>query len=336
LLILKLLCCKGIRFVYCLIREVKIIKNIDEIPAIKNPVVTVGSFDGVHLGHRTIIQHTIALAKQINGESVVITFSPHPQLVLHPNEKALPADKQSIFILNTVEEKIKLLNLLGVDYLLVVPFTKEFAALPYNEFIKDFIAERIHAKSLVIGYDHHFGSNREGSIKHLLQLGAEYSFAVEEVPAQKINDIAISSTKIRKALIAGNIAKANLYLGYDYSLSGHIIRGNGLGKQLGFPTANIEPDNKEKLIPADGAYAVTVDVNGINYMGMLNTGIRPTIGGVARVIEVNIFDFSSDIYGKKIEVNFIDRLRSEIKFEGMDELKKQLLKDKENALKILS
>lgn len=307
----------------------KIIKDIDKIPAIKNPVVTVGSFDGVHLGHKAIIQRATTLAKQIKGESVTVTFFPHPQLVLHPDEKG-------IFILNTLEEKTQKLNSLGIDYLLIIPFTNEFASMSYNEFIKNFIAERIHAKALVIGYDHHFGSNREGSIKHLLQLCSEYFFKVEEVPAQKINETAVSSTKIRKALFAGDIITANRYLGYPYSLSGYVIKGNGLGKQLGYPTANIEPEEKRKLIPANGAYAVSVNVDGTNYRGMLNTGIRPTIGGLAKVTEINIFDFSSDIYGKRIKIHFIDRLRDEFKFSGMDKLKMQLLKDKEKALKILS
>lgn len=307
----------------------KIIKEIDEFPALKNPVVTIGSFDGVHLGHKAIIQRTTALAKQINGESIAVTFFPHPQSVLHPDEKGF-------FILNTLEEKMQRLNLLGVDYLLVIPFTKELASTSYNEFIKNFIAERIQAKALVIGYDHHFGNNREGSIKHLLQLSSEYFFKVEEVPAQKIGEDAVSSTKIRKALTAGNILTANLYLGYSYSLSGCVIHGNKLGRQIGFPTANIEPEEKQKLIPADGVYAVTVDVAGKTYNGMLNTGMRPTIGGTTRVTEVNVFDFSSDIYGKKIRIHYIDRLRNELKFSEISGLKDQLFKDKENTLKILS
>lgn len=292
-------------------------------------MVTIGSFDGVHLGHKAIIQRAISLAKEINGKSVAVTFSPHPQSVLHPKENGF-------FILNTLEEKTFLLNSMGVDFLIVVPFTKEFASVSYDQFIKKYIAERIQAKALVIGYDHHFGNNREGTIKHLMQLSSEYSFGVEEVPAQKIDETSISSTKIRKALIAGDIRTANKYLGYHYSFSGIVVKGNRLGRKLDFPTANIEIDEKAKLIPADGAYAVTVDIDKKKYMGMLNTGMRPTFGGNEKVIEVNIFDFSSDIYGKKITVYFVDKLRDEIKFKGMNELHEQLMKDKIQAVKILS
>lgn len=307
----------------------KIIKNIDEIPALKNAVVTTGSFDGVHLGHKAIIKKTTDCAKMIGGVSVVVTFLPHPQLVLRSKEK-------NIFILNTLEEKARLLNALGIDHMLVIPFTKEFATLPYGDFIRNFIAEKLHARILVIGYDHHFGSNREGSIKHLVRLGKEYSFSVEEVAAQEFNGISVSSTKIRNALLSGDIRTANAFLGYRYSLTGIVVKGDGLGRTFGYPTANIEVDEKEKLIPADGAYAVTVAVDDENYKGMLNTGIRPTVGGTKKVTEVNIFDFSSDIYGKNITVLFAERLRGEIKFRKTEELREQLQKDKIHSLKILS
>jgi riboflavin kinase / FMN adenylyltransferase len=308
---------------------VKIIRNIEEIPVLKNPVVTIGSFDGVHKGHRAIILRTTEIAKEINGVSVVVTFFPHPQLVLHPNEK-------NLFILNTLEEKTVLLSSLGIDYLVVIPFTKEFANIPYNQFIKQFLAEKIHAKAMVIGYDHHFGNNREGSIKHLHQLAAEYLFDVIEVPAQNIQQVAVSSTKIRKALFAGDIRTANQYLGYSYLFTGTVVKGEGLGRKLGFPTANLEPEDKAKLIPGDGVYAVIVEIDGTNYSGMLNIGFRPTVGGKSRVIEVNIFDFSSDIYNKKTKINFAAKLRNEIKFAETGELIKQLSDDKIDALKILS
>lgn len=307
----------------------KIIKNIDEIPALKNPVVTVGSFDGVHLGHKAIIKKTIDLARKINGVSVAVTFSPHPQEVLHP-------DRNDFFILNTTEEKSLLLNSMGVDYLIIIPFTREFASLPYEQFVKNYLAERLKTNTLVIGYDHHFGNNREGTIAHLSQLGHQYHFNVEEVMAQFVKGTAVSSTKIRKALIDGDIGLANMFLEYPYMISGNVVKGNGLGKKLDFPTANIDADDKSKLLPADGAYAARIEVSGKEFCGMLNIGMRPTVGGTSRVIEANIFDFSSDIYEERIKTHFIERMREEIKFNSINELRGQLLKDKEKALKILS
>jgi riboflavin kinase / FMN adenylyltransferase len=308
---------------------VKILKNIDQIPVLKNPVVTVGSFDGVHIGHKAIIQRTIDLARENKGESVAVTFSPHPQAVLHP-------DSNDFYILTTNEEKSFLLDSLGIDYLIIIPFTKEFASLPYDHFVEKYIAGEIHTNTLVIGYDHHFGSNREGTITQLSQLGRKYNFHVEEVTAQFVKGTTVSSTKIRKALIAGEVSQANTFLGYPYFISGKVVKGNGLGVKLGFPTANIEMETKAKLLPADGAYAARVEVSGHEFGGMINIGMRPTIGGTSRVAEVNIFDFSSNIYGENINVHFIERLREEIRFNDVKELHEQLLKDKAKALKILS
>ncbi len=308
--------------------KVKIIRNIDKLPVFVNPVVTIGSFDGVHCGHKAIIERIITIAKKINGNSVAITFSPHPQAVLCNHKKKL-------YIINTTEEKIKLFEPLGIDYLIIIPFTKEFSKIPYDKFIKDYLVDKIKVATLVIGYDHHFGNNREGSISHLKYLSEKYSFNIEEVSAQYINEEAVSSTKIRNALLAGEIAKANKYLGYFYSITGKVVKGNGLGRTLNFPTANIEVNETDKLIPADGVYAVKVIVDNTVYNGMLNTGIRPTIGGTKRVNEVNIFNFSGEIYNSNITILFMERLRNEIYFPDINKLKEQLILDKEAALKIL-
>lgn len=309
--------------------KVKIIRNIDELPVFINPVVTIGSFDGVHCGHKAIIDRIIAIAKKINGNSVAITFSPHPQAVLSNHKKKL-------YIINTTEEKIKLFEPLGIDYLIIIPFTKEFSKIPYDKFIKDYLVDKIKVATLVIGYDHHFGNNREGSISHLKQLSVKYSFNIEEVSAQYINEETVSSTKIRNALLAGEITIANKYLGYFYSVSGKVVKGNGLGRTLNFPTANIEVNETDKLIPADGVYAVKVKLfDNTVYNGMLNTGIRPTIGGTIRVNEVNIFNFSGEIYDSNITIIYIKRLRNEIFFSDINKLKEQLIRDKEAALKIL-
>lgn len=306
----------------------RIIKNIDEFSKEKNPVVTVGSFDGVHLGHRAIIQRTITLAKETGGASVAVTFSPHPQTILRP-------EHNDFFYLTTPDEKYRLLNFLGIDILIEIPFTKEFAAISFGHFIRSFISEKLNAKWLVIGYDHHFGNNRMGTISELVMLRKQYGFQVEEVNAQFVNGAAVSSTKIRNALLAGNVGLADSFLGHPYFFSGSVISGNGIGKQIGFPTANIEPAEKNKMIPADGAYAVMLEVEEKEYKGMLNIGIRPTISGTSRVIEAHLFDFDENIYEKNVTVHFIERVRDEVKFSNINELRKQLQKDKEASLKIL-
>ncbi|NTW31293.1 MAG: bifunctional riboflavin kinase/FAD synthetase [Bacteroidetes bacterium] len=305
----------------------KIYKNIEQNINTRNAVVTVGTFDGVHIGHQVIISRLNEIAKEIGGESVVITFTPHPQIVLRPDE--------NIFILNTEEEKIKLLNFYKIDHLIIMPFTPEFAAVSYIDFIKDVIIEKLHAKKLVIGHDHHFGKNREGMLLHLLEYGKKFNFEVEEIKVQKINEIAVSSTKIRKALTDGDIKTANNLLGYNYSIKAKVVHGNGIGQNIGFPTANMEIENEHKLLPPFGVYAVEVEFENKIYRGMLSTGVRPTINGTKRVTEVNIFNFDKNIYSKYLNVSFVERLRDEIKFKGLDELKKQLTEDKKNVLKIL-
>ena len=305
----------------------KIYTNIAENISVHNAVVTVGTFDGVHRGHQVIISRVNQIAREIEGESVIITFFPHPQMILRPDE--------DIFVLNTEEEKIKLLSLHKIDNLIIIPFTPEFASISYINFIKNMLINKLHAKKLVIGHDHHFGKNREGMLLHLLDFGEKYNFEVEEIKVQKIDNIAVSSTKIRKALINGDVKTANSLLGYNYGIKGKVVFGNGIGKDIGFPTANIEIEDEHKLLPSFGAYAVEVEFENKKYNGMLSTGVRPTINGIKRVTEVNIFNFDKNIYSKYLNVYFIERLRDEIKFKGLADLKQQLTKDKENALKIL-
>jgi riboflavin kinase/FMN adenylyltransferase len=308
---------------------VKVYRNIESFRPDANTVATIGTFDGVHTGHHVIISRVKQLSQEIQGESVIITFSPHPQLVLHPDEKG-------IYILSTDEEKIKLLEQHGIDHVIIMPFTKEFSSVTYLNFIKDVLINKLHVKKLVIGYDHHFGNNREGELRHLVDYGKQYHFEVEDIPAQKVDDIAVSSTKIRKALIAGDISAANKFLGYQYFFKGKIVKGEGIGKKLGFPTANIEITNSFKLVPAHGVYAVTIDYEEKIYKGMMDIGMRPTFNGIKPVIEVNIFNFDENIYNKSIIITVVERLRSDIKFPGEDQLKEQLSKDKINAERILN
>jgi riboflavin kinase/FMN adenylyltransferase len=307
----------------------KVYRKIEDFVPIKNAVVTTGTFDGVHTGHRVIISRINQIAKEIGGESVIITFYPHPQLVLHPEEK-------NIFVLNTEEEKISLLENYGIDHLIIIPFTKEFAAISYLDFIKKILIDKLHVKRLVIGYDHHFGKERKGSLQHLVDYGSKYHFEVEEISAQKIGDTEVSSTKIRKALLAGDILTANNYLGYDYLLKGCVVKGDHIGTLIGFPTANLEITDPYKLIPANGVYVVKVKFENKIYGGMMNIGMRPTVNGKKLAIEVNIFNFDKNIYSEFLNVYIIERLRDEIKFSGIGQLKEQLLVDKKTAEKILS
>ena len=307
----------------------KVYTQIEDFRNIKNPVVTTGTFDGVHLGHQKIISRLIDVAKEEQGETVLLTFYPHPRMVLFPDDNELK-------LLNTQQEKIRLLEKYGIDHLIIYPFTKEFSRLTSVEFVRNILVNSIHTKRLVIGYNHHFGRNREGSFEHLKEFGPVYGFDVEEIPAKDIDHIEISSTKIRQALQAGEVEVAATYLGHTYSVSGKVVQGKQLGRTIGYPTANILMEDKYKLIPADGVYAVKVELNGVMYQGMLNVGNNPTIEGKGRSLEVNIFDFDQNIYGDEATIYFIERLRDEVKFNGLDELKAALAKDKVNALKILN
>ena len=306
----------------------KIYHSLEDFSRLSFGVVTSGTFDGVHLGHQKILQRVRDIASKHGGESVVITFWPHPRLILRPEEPALK-------LLNTFEEKAELLRKHGVQHLLRIPFTKEFSQISSMEFITQILVETMGTKKLVIGYDHRFGKNREGSFEQLKLNGPTYGFEVEEIPRQDVDHVGVSSTKIRKALESGNIDTANHFLGRPYQLSGRIIKGDKLGRVLGFPTANIDLDSHDKLVPAEGIYAVTVLHGHATYGGMLYIGNRPTVDGSRRSIEVNIFDFDKDIYGETIQVSFHQLLRSDSKFEDLESLKRQLEHDKVTALQAL-
>jgi len=306
----------------------KVYHSLEEFKKLDNAIVTTGTFDGVHIGHQAILRKLVDFAKKENGESVLITFFPHPRMVLQKDI--------DIKLLNTISEKIALLRKTGIDHLLIFPFTKEFSRISSVDFVRDILLNKIGTKKLVIGYDHQFGRNREGSFKHLQEFGPIYGFDVEEISAQDIDNISVSSTKIRTALLEnGDVKTASKYLGNHYHLSGNVVNGKRLGSKIGFPTANINVEESYKLIPKDGVYAVTIEIDKKVYKGMLNIGNRPTIKGKGKTIEVNIFDFNREIYNHEIKLCFIDRLRDEKKFENLDALKKQLSLDKVNALKIM-
>ncbi len=302
--------------------------GFDNLPTFKNPVVTSGTFDGVHKGHQVILARLKETAKIHDGESIVLTFWPHPRYVIQ--QKA----SQDLRLLNTLKEKTQLLERQNIDHLIVIPFTKEFSQQTSLEFIQNIIIDKIQTKYLVIGYDHRFGRNREGSFEYLINHPQEFPFEIEEIPRQDVDNIGISSTKIRKALNEGNISIANTYLNSLYSLTGKVITGNQNGRKIDFPTANIQPDDDFKLIPVKGVYAIKVIYNNHEYLGMLNIGIRPTLNGAQQSIEAHIFDFQEDIYSQHLQILFIAHIRKEKKFENLEALKKQLQNDKNTVLAI--
>lgn len=298
----------------------RVYRNIEEFENKHNAIVTTGTFDGVHYGHQKIIARLKEVAVQSQGETVIITFFPHPRLVLFPEDNDLK-------LINTMDEKIALLEKAGIDHLIIIPFTKEFSRLSSLEFIQQIIVDKIGTKKLVIGYDHHFGKNREGSFEHLKHYAPEYGFEVEEIPGQDINDVAVSSTKIRNAILNGDVTTANSYLGYPFNITGSVKKGDQIGRTIGYPTANIQVPETYKLIPGDGIYAVKVNVHHKDYYGMLYIGNRPTVNGLSKVIEVNIFDFNQDIYDENIKVEFHKYIRGDKKLKGLDELKSALAED---------
>ncbi|NOT76567.1 MAG: bifunctional riboflavin kinase/FAD synthetase [Cyclobacteriaceae bacterium] len=307
----------------------KIYHTLDDFTRLEYAVVTSGTFDGVHLGHRKILGRLKEIAEKNNGETVVITFWPHPRLVLKP-------DDTSLKLLNTFEEKAALLKEQGIQHLIRIPFTKEFSQISSLDFIRNILVEKIGTRKLVIGYDHRFGKNREGSFDQLKLNAPEYGFEVEEIPRQDIDHVGVSSSKIRKGLEEGDVTTARQLLGQSYSITGRVVKGDRLGRVLGFPTANIDLDTHYKLIPAEGIYAVQIQYAGVEYGGMLYIGNRPTINGTRRSIEVNIFNFDKEIYGENLTVTFEKLLRADLKFNDLDELKNQMHKDKEEALLALS
>ena len=293
-------------------------------------MVTIGTFDGVHLGHREVISELKRISILSGGESVIFTFEPHPRIIIAPSE-------DSLRLLSTKDEKIALIEKLGIDHLVIFPFTSQFSKLTYNEFVTDILVGKMKISTLVVGYDHRFGQGRKGDFHSLELLSNALHFKVEELSELLVEGKVVSSTKIRLALTSGDIMKANHFLGYRYLLSGKVIEGKQLGRKLGFPTANIETMDDHKLIPGDGVYAVFVQSSGIIYKGMLNIGIRPTVNYNAdhKSIEVHIFDFESDIYNSQITLYFVSKIRDEQKFAGIAQLREQLVKDKIVALNIL-
>ncbi|NEU09839.1 bifunctional riboflavin kinase/FAD synthetase [Flavihumibacter sp. R14] len=327
----------------------KIYNHIDEFTRLDNAVVTIGTFDGVHVGHQKIINRLLEITDQTGGESVILTFFPHPRMILHPEDVNLK-------LISTMSEKASLLEEAGVDHLIITPFTRDFSNLSPQEYIKDFLVERIGTSRIVIGYDHRFGKDRSGGLEHLQQYSRDYGYQVEEIPEQDIHDVAVSSTKIRQAILIGDIETANDFLGHNFRITGKVIRGDQIGRQIGFPTANLFVQEAYKLIPSDGIYAVRVEmieggkveggkaeggkvdeqgsflesqISNLKFPlnGMAYIGHRPTVNGMTRNIEVNIFDFNQDIYGQTIRLHFLDFIRSDQKFDSLEELTEQLKKD---------
>jgi riboflavin kinase/FMN adenylyltransferase len=303
----------------------KIYYSTDDFNPVHNAVVTSGTFDGVHVGHQQILNRLKEIASRVGGETIVITFWPHPRFVLNSGDS-------NHLLLNTFEEKAELLKQQGIQHLLRIPFTKEFSQITSQEFIENILVKRIGTKKLVIGYDHRFGRNREGSFEQLSMNAASYGFDVEEIPRQEVDHVGVSSSRIRKALEDGDIQTATHFLGKPYSLSGRVVKGDKLGRVLGYPTANIHIESTDKLIPAHGIYAVTVELEHEKLKGMLYIGNRPTVDGSKLAIEVNIFDFSKDIYGENLKVNLISSIRKDERFEDLETLKKQMEIDKSHAI----
>lgn len=322
-------------------------RNIDELPVFRKAVVTIGTFDGLHSGHRQILTQLQQEALTINGETVIITFHPHPRRVVRSGQSP-------VFLINSIEEKIGLLENAGIDHLVVVPFTEVFSELSAQEYVEKFLIGKFHPHTVIIGYDHHFGKGRGGNYKMLEEYSASGAFNLKEIPEHLIHKSIVSSTAIRQAVIDGKIEEANELLGYDFFFEGTIVEGNKLGRTLGFPTANLKIENEEKLIPGNGVYAVYAQLDSTNWQvgntgaslpllttsnsllpAMMNIGVRPTVDGTKKVIEVNIFNFNEDIYGQTLRVFVKKFLRPEQKFDGLDALKLQLAADKNAAIKQL-
>lgn len=306
----------------------KIFNSIQAFHSKKKNIVTIGTFDGVHVGHKKILERITHSALMMDCESLVLTFFPHPRTVLQENSEM----KQ----LNTLDEKSLLFANAGIDNLIIHPFDKEFSRLTAEEFVKNVLVETFHIQKIIIGHDHRFGKNRTANINDLMAFGKIYGFEVEQISAQEINDVSISSTKIRNALLEGNITLANEFLGYNYSLSGTVVKGKQLGRSIGYPTANIHIAEDYKLIPENGVYIVQSTMDGKLVFGMMNIGFNPTVKGTVQTIEINFFDFDKDIYSQKITVEILQRIRAEQKFESLDALKNQLALDKKTSLAFIA
>ncbi|HKO78345.1 MAG TPA: bifunctional riboflavin kinase/FAD synthetase [Flavobacterium sp.] len=290
----------------------------------KKTILTLGTFDGVHFGHKKILEKVTQNTENEKYESLVLTFFPHPRMVLQ--------EDSDIKLLNTIDEKIELLDRIGIQNLVIHPFDESFSRLAAEEFVKNILVDQFHIHKIIIGHDHRFGRNRTANIDDLKAFGEQYGFEVEEITAQEIKEVSVSSTKIRQALIEGNVALANEYLGYDYSLTGIITKGKQLGRTIGFPTANLKLEESFKLIPKNGVYIVKSIINSKTVLGMMNIGFNPTVEGKSQTIEINYFDFNEDLYDQKITVSILERIRSEEKFDSVALLKEQLEKDRNTAL----
>jgi len=322
----------------------KIYRNIEDFIPVDNAVVTIGTFDGVHIGHQKILSNLVESAREINGETVLLTFFPHPRMILHPED-------DSLRLISTIEEKANKLAACGIDHLIITPFTKEFSQQSPEDYIRDVLVSKIGTKKIVIGYDHHFGKDRGGSLSDLLFYAPIFGYSVQEIPEQDINAVTVSSTKIREALIKGEIEVANDFLGYPYELIGSVIKGKQIGTDIGFPTANLAIEENYKLIPAYGIYAVEVSI--INqapikdgefedqvelqtFKGMGYIGTRPTVSGTKRSIEVNLFDFNDNLYGKTLRVKFIHFVRQDVRFDTVEEMTQQIAEDEKVIRNLLT
>ncbi len=314
----------------------KIYRSLEDFSPVENAVVTIGTFDGVHIGHQKILVHLKEAAQKVNGETILLTFFPHPRLIINP-------DDDSLRLINDIEEKVSQLSKVGIDHLIIIPFSRDFSNQTPEEYISNVLVGKLGTKKIVIGYDHHFGKDRKGTLGDLEQFASIFDYSVDEIPEQDINDIAVSSTRVREALIKGDIKTANLYLGYPFELTGTVIRGDQIGRTIGFPTANLQVHEPHKLIPAYGIYAVEVYIyNQIQNIttgeykeespisiakGMGYIGTRPTVDGMNRAIEISLFDFDQDIYGKTLRVKFLHFIRHDERFDSLEEMKAQIKAD---------
>ena len=306
-------------------------RNINALPAFHHAVLTIGTFDGVHKGHQQLIARIRRLSEEIEGESVLITFDPHPRTVVSQ-------EKKPVRLLSTIEEKITLLESLGVDHLVIAPFTREFSMLSARDYVEKFLVEKFHPSIIVIGYNHHFGHHRDGNLELLQSLSARYQFRVEEISKQMVDEIEVSSTRIRLALDDGDVSTASHLLGHPYSITGKVIKGNQLGRKFGYPTANIEPDDSAKLVPADGVYAIRIQLPQSDQWknGVMSIGYRPTVNGTHHTIEAFVFDFDGNLYDQQITVQFVQYIREERKFETVDFMIEEIRNDERIARQILT
>jgi len=305
-------------------------RDINQLPSLDNPVLTIGTFDGVHIGHQKILKQLNKVATEIKGETMIITFHPHP--------RTITASQEPLYLINTIEERIELLSP-HIDHLVIVSFTDVFSRMSAEEYLNDFLVAKFHPHTVIIGYDHRFGMNRAGDYLLLEKFYEKGKFDLKEIPAEILRNNAVSSTRIRNALLEGDMESANALLGYDFFFQGLVVEGNRLGNTIGYPTANLHIENDEKLIPGNGVYAVNGIISNVDNQpllsGMMNIGFRPTVGGTKKMVEVHLFDFSQDIYGQTIRVYVKKKLRDEKKFEGLNELRLQLGKDREAAVQVL-